>query len=1043
MFLCRCRLSSSSRVSTRTFLRQRISSYFSVSRTITHPRRAVSTTTTSTFHLKLSDQRLQQQPIQQSKQHNFHTTSVTQGIPMTPFTEVDPETLPSKRRQAMELCLRIQIELEPHALTTVLNMWTSYFSQGTPSASDFRRFIRRLGHLLGHDTEIFNMLVEFLGGVESSSLREAFAVKSHPNYLFTADRPISDIPQLPESPSSRAYCNFMSSGLGHMLFDHGEKNGKAMRSALVTSQDWIQTDRVHSKPVFYANDTNTMQLIEFCNITLCGFVALRKTTPTTSFETIMEKLVENKWSDSAYLLSLQPMELLEKFTNDAIVMESTKNNLHVAPQYSKISEYEQTFDFMDYVLNKSTFPEKGTTIQETIQLPEFLEPTDMATMRNQLKAIIANDHIVFPNRISIGSQWADPGCHNIGDDTMVNALIDLRDMSNPIYYETPEQQDVVASLRLGRVTEHWNDRVIPKWDNELKKYVNKDEQHSSIENKLDEMELAQHNMLMKRALKLLSTQHYGIMLKRLASFLTMKRRPGEGGINKLYEELHFLFGIHFHVVKPLFDSLIPMISVTSLQDQAKLTREELGNNEPTLVALSKSNELNNQFHSFLRCHAQLNTNIIRSKQIKNASRFKTIPIDMWKRIRRTMLTDGNMSRQQFDDAVRYTLRNEKEERANMIMVAGSIPTTTNMYDMSHVDDEKEEEEEDFLDDIEDDKMNNKSSLEDRTIAVVNLPPYVTAKDIITALPSSENIKRIDIHGNNMKNTLKTIRNTTKSHFNKKKMSAERQKVMEVIDSSAFALVEYDTKENRNLARHRYLEYFGAKITTKFKHRVEKDPNNGELYTILIRSLGKKKRKIVLYDKKTKKVKRTNKGYLKTVVAKDKNGEAIYDPILPFELRARCRLMDVSNMRQLNVSGLQSGSSGYQIATLLSNILSPHCNMGPIADMSGEAGSISSRGRCTVYFPDHETAQRAYDAINGSNGDHTSNGEDSNNDRRMRASWVRPSRKPTEMEMEFRKRIYHAIKERSSNEKDMHTEGSSNEKDMHTEEGNDVAVEEAI
>jgi hypothetical protein len=181
-------------------------------------------------------------------------------------------------------------------------------------------------------------------------------------------------------------------------------------------------------------------------------------------------------------------------------------------------------------------------------------------------------------------------------------------------------------------------------------------------------------------------------------------------------------------------------------------------------------------------------------------------------------------------------------------------------------------------------------------------------------------------------------------------------------------------------------------------------------------LGKKQRKIILYDRKTKKVKRSPKGYLKTVAAKDKNGEFIFDPILPLELTARCRLLEVDEMRQLSIRGLQSGSSGYQIATLLSNIIQPYCNTGPIADMTGEAGSISSRGRANVYFPDHATAQKAYDAINGEGWKEDGRegvGDENGGATRIRALWQKPKRKPTEMEMSFRKRIYNAIKESSS------------------------------
>ena len=40
------------------------------------------------------------------------------------------------------------------------------------------------------------------------------------------------------------------------------------------------------------------------------------------------------------------------------------------------------------------------------------------------------------------------------------------------------------------------------------------------------------------------------------------------------------------------------------------------------------------------------------------------------------------------------------------------------------------------------------------------------------------------------------------------------------------MIEYEDAMSREKARHRFLEYFGAKVKTKFKNRIEKDPNNG-------------------------------------------------------------------------------------------------------------------------------------------------------------------------------------------------------------------------
>ena len=159
---------------------------------------------------------------------------------MTPRTEVDPDTLSTKRRQAMELSVRLQVELEPEELKDLTNAWTKYFN-GTIAAGDFRRFLRKCGLIIGHDTEVFALLMEFLGGSSSSILREAFNSKFEPNVLLCADRPISDIPRLPDDPAARAYCNFMSAGIGNLVLqDLPNQPGSAMHASVQTAQDWLQ-----------------------------------------------------------------------------------------------------------------------------------------------------------------------------------------------------------------------------------------------------------------------------------------------------------------------------------------------------------------------------------------------------------------------------------------------------------------------------------------------------------------------------------------------------------------------------------------------------------------------------------------------------------------------------------------------------------------------------------------------------------------------------------------------------------------------------------
>ena len=108
----------------------------------------------------------------------------------------------------------------------------------------------------------------------------------------------------------------------------------------------------------------------------------------------------------------------------------------------------------------------------------------------------------------------------------------------------------------------------------------------------------------------------------------MERKPTRVQVNNLYDELHFLFGIHFHVMKPLFDSLLPMICVASLQDQEGITRDSL-KQEPTLVALGSWSKIRSDFQSILKMHIQLDTRPIRKQQIHHAKAPKTMPKGMW------------------------------------------------------------------------------------------------------------------------------------------------------------------------------------------------------------------------------------------------------------------------------------------------------------------------------------------------------------------------------------------------------------------------------
>ena len=246
---------------------------------------------------------------------------------MTPRTEVDPDTLSTKRRQAMELSVRLQVELDPEELKDLTNAWTKYFN-GTIAAGDFRRFLRKCGLIIGHDTEVFALLMEFLGGSSSSILREAFNSKFEPNVLLCADRPISDIPRLPDNPAARAYCNFMSAGIGNLVLqDLPNQPGSAMHASVQTAQDWLQKDRISSPTIMYGNDEdnntigNKQTWIELNNTTVCGYIAMEKSTPEASFHTITALLIKQGWSDSETLLNMKPQLLLSKYSLDANKLE--------------------------------------------------------------------------------------------------------------------------------------------------------------------------------------------------------------------------------------------------------------------------------------------------------------------------------------------------------------------------------------------------------------------------------------------------------------------------------------------------------------------------------------------------------------------------------------------------------------------------------------------------------------------------------------------------------------------------------------------------
>ena len=71
-----------------------------------------------------------------------------------------------------------------------------------------------------------------------------------------------------------------------------------------------------------------------------------------------------------------------------------------------------------------------------------------------------------------------------------------------------EENKEIARWR--RIQEKWEARPVPNWNLETKTYL------MPNDSQLDPLEVAQHDMLMKRALKLLNIQHYGIMIKRVA-----------------------------------------------------------------------------------------------------------------------------------------------------------------------------------------------------------------------------------------------------------------------------------------------------------------------------------------------------------------------------------------------------------------------------------------------------------------------------------------------------------------------------------------------
>jgi hypothetical protein len=886
----------------------------------------------------------------------------------------------------------------------------------------------------------------------------------------------------------------------------------AMRRALQYAGSLVHKDRKQA-PLFQINDDSNedaAHMREISELCMMCFLHMRKITPEESFRVFMDTLVESNWDDHAFLSGLSEVELAARFHRSLTTLKESKEALHIAPQTQMPEDHDMPSDFLDFILAHQTEPLSSTSVVPSLSSSSSSSSSSFSSsspssslafsgdiiehIRDALVSKIALEHGETPNRIAVGNMWSDPNCVSIGEETLVDTLLQIRSLANPVVSlskashdfpcETEEEKMArIRQRRMERMERLWGDRVQTDFDRStgVFSYPESMEGESSrtVFDLLDPLERLQHNMLMRRTARLLSPRNHTILVKHLHALLSIKTpRVGAISVDSFYSAMVGAFGPHYAVVEPLFEALLPHVCIVSLST----CKEKMGrhlSSEPRLVALgetnttltptaatgaaaynknNKSNDRRNRtlseqraaledaFQNFVACQAGLEPRI-QSRHIKRPA-LRSIPPAWWERVCHTMMDsttvggvggdehgkgaygeDTGMHQAEIDDIVRAALKSEQDARNSVdyLEVDADGKVSTEMVD-DHI----------YSAEIAQD------SLAERRVMLLGLPPYVTAKNIIDALPNDPSaIEKVEIFGDNFKNTMNTIkRSLTDMQVSRSTIKAMRVKSVDVRGSQAFAIITLSSAEEQQKAHHRYMETFGAKVHAKFFKHVKKDPNNSVLKRQLKRLMGTEQRRRVVYDPETGKPKRKEIGNPPKILTRPVygvGGSPIHDPIIPNKLAARCRVVGVSRMNTLFIKGLQTGLSGYQIAEQLSDILqSAGVPTGPIADINPAGiGSITNMGKCHIKFPNHTMAQKAKDAIATRARAGTT---------QLSATWFQPRRQPGEIETDMAKKVWKTIREIKAeqiDQEEVEVEGEEEEEDECGGDDDDGEEEEKL
>jgi hypothetical protein len=837
-------------------------------------------------------------------------------------------------------------------------------------------------------------------------------------------------------------------------------------------------DRVQS-PVFQirkSDKADVAHIPEMSDLSVMCFLHMRKITPEESFRVFMDILTTEQWDDPEHLSGLSAEELAAKFHASIETLKDSKDIHHIAPQTQLPEDHDTPSDFLDFIVAHQTVPLSASSLFSPAppsSLPlSTLSPSDIVEhLRDTLVSKIAQDHGETPNRIAVGNMWSDPNCINIGEETFVDTLLRIRSLANPVMSASEasgdtseETEDEKIAKRQQRRTERlerlWEDRVETIFDSSAGVYHYKKESDGEIQrtvfDELDPLEQIQHNILMRRTARLLLPTSHKKLVASLHKFL-QRQDFAEQSVDRFYNIVVEVFGPHYAVVEPLFEALLPHVCIVSLSKCNEIMGRHLSS-EPRLVALGETDPssaatgasdnsirgdrivsdqraaLEQAFRHFVVCQAELEPTI-RSNHIKRPV-LRSIPPAWWERVCQTMMDDTfvgerddlgkdvGLSQTDIDDIVRVALKSEQDARKRVgtfeVDADGKYVSGAGAWLDNENDDECGITVNPALD-----------SLADCRVMLLGVPPYVTEKNIKDSLPNDPSeIVKVEIFGDNFKNTEFTIvRSITDMQVNRSDIKAMRVKSVEVRHSRAFAIVTLSSPEEQQKAQHRYMQAFGARVRAKFYKHIKKDPNNLVLQRQLKRLMGTQPRRRVVYDPETGKPRRRHKGNPPKILTRPVLGVAgtpIHDPIIPNELTARCRIVDVSRMNTLFIKGFQPGLSGYQIADQLSDILqSSGIRTGPIADMNPAGmGSITNMGKCCIKFPNHTMAQKAMDAIASRSQKGTS---------QLSATWSMPKRHAGEIEMNMAKKVWKTIREIKAEQIDQEEDDDCSNGDVAEEE----------